>query len=212
MKQPESCLIVEDHQEARRWLSKAVEMAFDIKPMTAATISAAHDQISKTVPELALIDLGLPDGSGRDLITSLANLRHQKNLDTTIVVATVMNDDANVFSAIREGADGYLLKEESQKNLVEMLTGIVDDRPALSPSIAMRLLRHFQTEQNESKLTPRERDVLQLIAKGFTVARVAELLDITYNTTAGYVKEIYRKLEVNNRAEATLEASRRGLV
>ena len=212
MDKPKNCLIVEDHAQARQWLARAVKKAFAVDADVAVSIKTAIASVAKSVPDLVLVDLGLPDGNGQELIEHLVKVRRQQHPSMNIVVATVMNDNASVFSAIRQGADGYLLKEESQKNLVEMLEGIVEDRPALSPSIAMRLLRHFRLEENEAVLAPREQDVLQLIAKGFTVNRVAEMLGITYYTAAGYVRDIYRKLDVNNRAEATVEATRRGLI
>ena len=99
-----------------------------------------------------------------------------------------------------------------------MLAGIHAGLPPLSPSIARELLSVFQDEVAEDEstaetlLTQREREVLTLIAKGYTVARVAEMLGITRNTAAGYVKVIYRKLNISSRAEATLEATRQGLV
>ncbi|MEE2891210.1 MAG: LuxR C-terminal-related transcriptional regulator [Pseudomonadota bacterium] len=99
-----------------------------------------------------------------------------------------------------------------------MLAGIHAGRPPLSPSIARKLLSVFQDEGADGDtnahtlLTQREREVLTLIAKGYTVARVAEMLGITRNTAAGYVKIIYRKLNISSRAEATLEATRQGLI
>ena len=102
-----------------------------------------------------------------------------------------------------------------------MLQGILDGKPPLSPQIARRVLAHFSDRQDskteqaveaDAGLTTRERDVLTLLAKGYTVRAVAELLDISPNTAAGYAKSIYRKLKVSSRAEATLEASRLGYV
>jgi DNA-binding CsgD family transcriptional regulator len=95
--------------------------------------------------------------------------------------------------------------------------GIHAGQPPLSPSIARKLLQVFQeprqmAQDAEAQLTSREREVLTLIAKGYTVGRVAELLGITRNTAAGYVKSIYRKLNVSSRAEATLAATRHGLI
>ena len=98
-----------------------------------------------------------------------------------------------------------------------MLAGIHAGQPPLSPSIARKLLQVFQepsqsAKDPEAQLTSREQEVLTLIAKGYTVGRVAELLGITRNTAAGYVKSIYRKLNVSSRAEATLGATRMGLI
>ena len=215
MDNPQHCLIVEDHAQAREWLKQALHKAFSLNVAdvrAVATIAEGKRAIEQQVPDLALIDLGLPDGSGITLIRVLDEFRAMQGKSTTIIVSTVMNDDESIFTAIRSGADGYLLKEETLENLVGMLQGIREDKPPLSPAIAMRLLTHFRAKPEDDLLAPRERQVLQLLAKGFTVQRVADMLGITHNTASGYVKDIYRKLNVNSRAEATLEASKRGLV
>ena len=130
------------------------------------------------------------------------------------MVATVFDDDAHLFPALRAGATGYVLKDQPAETLAAMLTGIVSGQPPLSPSIARRLLQHFQPAPATpaSQLTPRETEVLRLIAKGLTIAEVGELLGISRHTAADYVKEVYRKLSVGNRAEAALEATRLGLL
>jgi DNA-binding NarL/FixJ family response regulator len=133
------------------------------------------------------------------------------------VVATVFDDDAHLFPALRAGAQGYVLKDQSREQLADMLRGIVAGQPPLSPSIARRLLRQFRTVADVAaapaeSLTAREREVLGLIGKGLTVPATAQALGISRHTCVGYVKEIYRKLEVGSRAEATLAASRLGLV
>lgn len=213
MKAPDYCLILEDHALARDWLARATGHAFpEATTQTASTIKEARRLIEARTPDLALVDLGLPDGSGLSIINLLCGLRKSVQTRPIIVVSSVMNDDESIFGAIRAGADGYILKEAAQPELISMLQGILEDKPPLSPSIALRLLNHFRAEPSEDQLAPRERQVLQLLAKGFTVPKVADMLGITHNTAASYVKEIYRKLNVNSRAEATLEASRRGLV
>ena len=209
------CLVVEDHEEARDWLEQAATEAFSgARILGVATLAEARALIAESRPDMALIDIGLPDGSGLDLVAELSRLRSQDGTDLLIVVSTVLNDDQSIFDAIRRGADGYLLKEEPRAHLVQLLHGIREGQPPLSAAVARKLLGHFRLDESdvEAPLAPREREVLQLIARGFTVAKVAELLDIRYYTAAGYVKEIYRKLNVNSRAEATLEASRRGLI
>ena len=209
-----SCLIVDDHHEARQWLSQAANAAFSgVQISHAGTLKEANAICRQMTPEMALIDIGLPDGSGLELVDKLDQIRRAKNLTMTLIVSTVMNDDQTIFDAIRRGADGYLLKEESRASLIEMLHGIAEGKPPLSASVARRLLSHFRSDESSTgNLAPREREVLQLIAKGHTVARVAELMEIKYYTAASYVREIYQKLNINSRAEATLEASKRGLV
>jgi DNA-binding NarL/FixJ family response regulator len=133
-------------------------------------------------------------------------------------VATVFDDDGHLFPALRAGAEGYLLKDQAQAAVADALRGMGEGRPPLSPSIARRLLSHFRPvaaaapTHSEITLTTRETDVLQAIAKGYTVHQVAGLLTLSPHTVAGYLKDVYRKLAVGNRAEATLEAARRGLI
>jgi DNA-binding NarL/FixJ family response regulator len=200
-------LVVDDLESSRDWLARALEIAF---PGIDVTLAASLAEAARVeVPPLALIDLGLPDGSGVSLIERL----HAKG--TLCIVATVFDDDAHLFPALHAGAQGYVLKDQSPDALAAMLSGIASGQPPLSPSIARRLLRHFQplpTAPDTVALTSRESEVLRLIAKGLTVVEVAEMLELSRHTVAGYLKEIYRKLSVTSRAEATLEAARLGLV
>ncbi len=205
-------LVVEDLPGARAWLTAALREAFPgIAVMAVGTLSEALASIQPP-PPLALIDLGLPDGSGIQLIDAL----RRQGADTVCVVATVFDDDAHLFPALRAGAQGYVLKDRDRATLADMLRGIVSGQPPLSSSIARRLLRHFQPMPAEPQdgvpLTPRETEVLQLTAKGLTLNEVAQALQLSRHTVSGYLKDIYRKLSVGTRAEAALEAARRGLV
>ncbi len=205
-------LVVDDLAEARQWLVAALQTAFPgIEVETAATLGEAFALI-ELPPQLALIDLGLPDGNGTQLIEALRS----RGADTLCIVSTVFDDDAHLFPALRAGAQGYVLKDRDRDALAGMLQGIAAGQPPLSPSIARRLLRHFQptpvAPEDEAPLTPRETEVLRLTAKGLTLQEVADALGLSRHTVSGYLKDIYRKLSVGTRAEAALEAARRGLV
>lgn len=206
----ETALIVEDLPVTRKWLAASVEAAFPgVQIELAGGLGAARQAIAASTPDLGLIDLGLPDGDGIDLIHALADT------DAYIVVTTVFADDDHLFPALKAGAHGYVLKDQSRAQMVELLQGIVRGQPPLSASIARRLLAHFgpaPEPAGDVHLSPREHETLSLISKGFTVAKVAEAMSISPNTAAGYVKEIYRKLNVSSRAEVAMEASRRGLL
>jgi DNA-binding NarL/FixJ family response regulator len=120
-----------------------------------------------------------------------------------------------VFPALRAGAHGYLLKEQSQELLANLLRGLVSGEPPLSPAIARKMLRFFSPPASETgtvALTPREQEVLRLISKGYKLAEVARMLEISRYTVGDYVKALYRKLNITTRAEATMEAARRGIV
>ncbi len=211
----DSALVIDDLDHCRDWLADALALAFPgIEVRYADSVASGHAALAAP-PPLVLCDLGLPDGSGLELIERLAREAPQ----VQVVVSTVFDDDAHLFPALRAGAHGYLLKDATIAAIAELLGGIVAGQPPLSPSIARRLLRHFQPAATTpapaveaDPLTARERDVLRLIAKGLTVADTAGALQLTRHTVAGYVKDIYRKLQINSRAEATLEATRRGLV
>jgi DNA-binding NarL/FixJ family response regulator len=207
-----TCLLVEDLPETQRWLVLALRAAFPVLDITtAASLHEAREQLAQhPTPDLALIDLGLPDGSGIELIAEL----NRRSPATVCVVATIYDDDQHLFPALRAGAQGYLLKERRWQQLAELLQGIVEGRPPLSPSIARKLLSHFRPAPQavSETLTQREAEVLSLIAKGVTQAEAARVLGISTHTVCGYVKEIYRKLNVSSRAEAALTAQKMGLV
>lgn len=204
-------LVLDDLAPTRVWLARALQQAFPgIAVAEAGSLAEAFAQCERDPPPLALVDLGLPDGSGLRVIERLVPQ------GTLCVVATVFDDDAHLFPALRAGAQGYVLKDQDGATLSDMLRGIVAGQPPLSPSIARRLLRHFQPVaapvEPPSSLTPRETEVLRLIAKGLTIADVGEVLGISRHTASGYVKEVYRKLSVGSRAEAALQATRLGLI
>lgn len=209
--EPASVLIVDDHEGARSWLSTAVLAAFPRALVHQA--ATARDAISAIVdiqPDLVLLDLGLPDASGLEVLRLLRSRRPE----CVCVVATVFDDDEHLFSALRLGADGYLLKDQARDSLTQSLAGILKGEPALSAGIARRLMGHFSkpAESTPRPLTDRERDVLQLVGKGCSVPETARLLGISAHTAHGYVRDLYRKLAVSSRAEAAVVASRLGLV
>ncbi|QIL21111.1 response regulator transcription factor [Thermomonas sp. HDW16] len=207
-------LVLEDQPPLARWLQETLEACFPgIRVTHAATLAAGLRHVENEAPDIALVDLGLPDGSGIDLIHAI----HRRHPDCQIVVTTIFADDHHLFPALRAGADGYLLKDQPHEKTAQALRGIAAGEPPLSASIARRLLRVFDTEAaspeaSDITLTPRERETLALIAKGYKIAEVAAQLGVSYHTAHEFIKSIYRKLKVNSRAEAALEATRLGLV
>ncbi len=206
--------ILEDLPESQIWLRQALQDSFPGIAITVAeSVQEARMVIAKTSPpDIALVDLSLPDGSGVEIIEWL-----QTTVQPTLcIVASIYDDDGHVFPALRAGAQGYLLKDQPVERIVEALTGIAAGKPPLSPAIARRMLTYFNRPQPAPSppdaLTPRELEVLRFIAKGMTQAETARLLEISPHTVAGYVKVLYRKLNVSSRAEAALFARDIGLV
>ncbi|MDD7971956.1 response regulator [Roseinatronobacter alkalisoli] len=204
-------LIVEDLSETRHWLGEIVMAAFPGCTLHEATSqSSGLAQSTRRHYDMALIDLGLPDGSGLAVVRKLRMLKP----DTICIVTTVMGDDASIVGALSAGAHGYLLKEQPQDMLTAQLKQVAGGIPALSPSVARRIMQHFQRTgpaAPEVNLTLREREVLGMIGRGLRNAEVAQVLTLSENTIAGYIKDIYRKLGISSRAEASWHAARLGL-
>lgn len=213
-------LIVEDLPQVREWLVSVLRTAF---PAVQLSLAARRDEALRCVMEsafdLALVDLGLPDGSGVDVVGALR--QHQPQ--ALPVVVTIYDDDDHLFPGLQAGAFGYLLKDQPPEVLVAQLLRMVDGEPPLSPPIARRVLSHFASGmqrrdtllrevEHQVHLTERETEVLQRVAKGYTLPEIAQQFGLSRHTVGDYIKQVYRKLNVSSRAEAALEAARRGLV
>lgn len=204
-------LVLEDHKVVRKALVEVAQQVYAEAVVTEAGLCAeALQAVERQAFDVAIVDLGLPDGSGIDVVRAL----RQANPAAEIIVATIFDDNTNLFDAMRAGATGYLLKESLKEELIAGLEGLRDGRPALSPSVLRRLITsmHEAPGSDATPLTPREEEVLKLIAKGLNRADVAELLGLSKFTVSDYIKTIYRKLDVSSRAEATLEAEKLGLI
>lgn len=213
------CLLVEDQRDAMIFLRAAVQSAFPgIKIIETQNLRETGEWLDtrekgsmKSPLGLCLIDLGLPDGSGTEVIRRIT----MTEPSARSVVVTGYDDDGYLFEALAAGASGYLLKREDPVFFVDILKRLQRGEPPLSPAIARRLLAHFhrpEAPMHKVELTPRERETLTLLARGLTVAEAANRMKLSALTVAGYVKIIYQKLHVTNRVEATREAIRRGLV
>lgn len=204
-------LVLEDLSETRRWLVQVAQTAFSECKVTEATnVRAGMVCAAAQKFDIALLDLGLPDGSGIDVLRRIRSTHP----DTLCIMTTVMGDDASIVSALSAGADGYLLKEQSSDLIVRQLTQAAHGIPALSPSVARRIMEHFKRTgpvEEDGALTIRERDVLALVGKGLRNAEVASALKLSEHTVAGHIKNIYRKLGISSRAEASWHAARMGL-
>jgi DNA-binding NarL/FixJ family response regulator len=207
-------LILEDMPESQEMLCEIAAAAFPgIECVCVADVKGALAHATDCF-QLGLIDLSLPDGSGIEVIQRLAT----ECPSCTIVVATIFDDDEHLFPALRAGAQGYLLKDEAPEVLTRQLQGIREGRPPLSPSVARRMLSHFRgipdavQEEQKSLLSPREREVVGQLARGISIAAIAQEMGISHHTVGDHVKNIYRKLNITSRAEAALQAKNMGLV
>jgi DNA-binding NarL/FixJ family response regulator len=185
----------------------------------AGSVAGAREAIQRGNFDVALVDLGLPDGNGIELIREIARTRPE----TDVMVVTVFGDEAHVLASIEAGATGYLLKRSLNDTLGATVRELRAGGSPISPVIARQLLQRFKQGSPEpsqpaaavvddSGLSEREREVLLFIAKGFTVGEIANMLHLSAHTVATHVKHIYRKLAVHSRTEAVFEAGRMGLL
>jgi len=213
-------LLLEDLPEIRAWLGALVLQVFPGAHISeAARVHDALGLVSAIKFDLALVDLGLPDGSGVDVVAAL----REQQPETQSVVVTIHDDDEHLFPALQAGAFGYILKEQARELIIEQLQRISQGEPPLSPSIARRVMAYFTAKSRPQpmsassaavphvSLTERETEVLLRVAKGYTLPEIGVQLTLSRHTIADYVKQIYRKLNVSSRAEAALEAQRMGL-
>lgn len=214
-------LIVEDIATARHWLEGVLQEAFnDIHTTQCSSCQQTREFMQTACVNLALLDINLPDGSGIDLVQCI----HQRCPDAYIIITTIFDDEEHILRALQAGAHGYLLKDSPQHLFVQKLQGILNGDPPISPSISRQILRHFAERESTSNTTPqtphpdlrhlsqREQEVLTLVAKGLSRNEVASHLGLSSNTVARYIRDVYQKLDVSSRAEATMEACRMGLV
>ena len=212
-----SILVVEDEPEFLRAYCEAITREPDFRLAGAvSTLAAALALVEQSVPDVLVVDLGLPDGNGADLIRRAV----RKRADCDVLVVTVFGDDPHVIGAIEAGATGYLLKDSPPGELARCIRELRAGGAPISPSIARRLLARMRAPEGRpsagppqsSPLSEREAEILRMVAKGLSFAEVAGALDISAHTVVAHVKKIYRKLAVHSRGEAVFEATQLGLL
>lgn len=208
-------LLVEDDIPTREWLAEVLSASGEPQLAYACgTVIEALDWLRSGKPaDIVLTDLGLPDGSGLDVIREAIRQPGRE-----VLVLSIFGDEANVLAAIDAGAGGYLLKDGSLDSIRDHLQCLRSGGSPLSPRIARTLIRRTRTSPEPGPtpvasgpelLSEREREVLTGIGKGFSYAEVADALKITTNTVRTHVRRIYEKLSVNSRVEALYEYNRR---
>lgn len=211
-------MIVEDDPSSLSRFCKVVAADQELELFAAVGNGAsARALLARGAPDVLLVDLGLPDMSGIQLIRETA----QCYPDTDMMVVSIFGDEQHVLASIEAGATGYLLKDGAPEDLIGSIKELRAGGSPISPAIARQLLKKLRRPGGDATtspgsqhpaLTSRESEILCLIAKGFSFAEIAQLLDISPHTVTTYVKKIYQKLAVHSRGEAVYEASKMGLL
>ncbi|HEY3359504.1 MAG TPA: response regulator transcription factor [Polyangia bacterium] len=215
---PIRLLIVEDQPQILRHQLKLLQAFPDLVLCGSARDGdEALRVLAGAAPDVVLLDLGLPGLSGIEITREIRARRPR----TEILIFTVFDDEAKVLEAIRAGASGYLLKGTPADRIVEAIREVWAGGSVIQPQLARRLLRRFQppsppgaaaADPAARTLSPREREILKLIARGLSNSDVATALSVSRATVRTHLEHIYAKLEVSNRTEAVTEGIRQGLI
>ncbi|WP_088954024.1 response regulator [Variovorax sp. HW608] len=212
-----SVALVEDDPAMRNALERVIRaepsLRFAFGASTAAELLAWFEVHSIDV---LLVDLGLPDQPGLEVIRRCRELQPH----CATMVLTIFGDEVNMLSAFEAGASGYLLKDGTEADLAAHILSLHAGGSPMSPTIARQLLVRWRGRSpsqpaaapSSDALSPRETEVLNLIARGFTYAEVATRMDILLSTVQSHVRNIYGKLDVHNKAEALFEARQLGIL
>jgi DNA-binding NarL/FixJ family response regulator len=205
--------IIEDQVEIRESLRILIDGAEGLRSAGAfRSMEEALDGIGLDLPDIALVDIGLPGMSG------IAGIKELKSRYSKVVplVLTVYEDDDRIFDALCAGACGYLLKKTPPRKLLEGLREAVSGGAPMSPEVAKRVIRLFQKvrppERADYQLTPHEARLLKMLVEGENYKSAAGVLGVSVNTVAFHMRNIYEKLQVHSKSEAVVKAIRSGLV
>jgi DNA-binding NarL/FixJ family response regulator len=217
---PVSIIIVEDEPEFRRRFAQIIENEPSMKLAgVASNKREAQELIDRENFDVMMIDLGLPDGTGIDLIKQVS----QKKPDADIMVVTVFGDEQHVVASIEAGATGYILKDSTPADVISCIRLLRAGGSPVSPVVARSVLRAIRNRiqpaaptrtapPEDNPLSSRETEILQLLAKGMSFNEIGDILCISPHTVTAHIKKIYRKLAVHSRGEAVYEATQMGLL
>lgn len=205
-------LLVDDHPVFRRGLAAALGDHLDVCGQ-AGSGEEAVELVGELSPDVVVMDLHMPGMSGIEATRRIAEVAP----DAGVLVLTMLQDDDSVFAALRAGAHGYLLKEADEEDIVRAIEAVHRREAIFGPGVAERVLAYFaraaavRAVQPFPELTDREREVLELIARGLDNREIERRLVVSPKTVRNHVTAIYAKLRVAGRAEAIVRAREAGL-
>jgi DNA-binding NarL/FixJ family response regulator len=200
--------LLDDHEVVRRGIRDLLESEDDLEVVgEAGTAEEAYGRIPATTPDVAVLDMRLPDGDGIDVCREIRS-RHP---EIACIMLTSFADDDAVYAAILAGAAGYLLKQVRGNDLVEAIRKVAGGASLLDPAVTTRVLerlRHKDDDDPLAALTDQERTILELIAEGLTNRQIGERMFLAEKTVKNYVSNMFSKLGMSRRTEAAAYAAR----
>lgn len=204
-------LLVDDHVLFRRGLASLLSGKDDIEVVGEASSGLeAIERARELMPDVVLMDVRMPGLSG---IEATRRLKEEMPY-VRIVILTVSEDEEDLFGALKGGAQGYLLKNLDPDDLITCLHQVQRGEAPIAPPMATKILREFSAPPAQAgpAITPRERQVLELVARGDANKEIARCLQISENTVKNHLRNILEKLHLQNRVQAAMYALREGLI
>jgi DNA-binding NarL/FixJ family response regulator len=215
MSDPIRVVLADDHAVVRKGIREFLEEAGDIAVVAeAADGDAALNAIRTARPDVAVLDIQMPRRTGIEVTRVVRDER----LPVGVLVLTAYDDDPYVQAVLEAGANGYVLKNASSAEIVEAVHTVHEGQMALDPSIARKIVSRWMTvgqkppQPAETRPTPREMEVLRLVARGLTNKAIAAQLKISERTVQGHIASLFDKLSVSSRTEAVVRAAQMGWV
>jgi len=211
MSQPIRLVVIDDHALIREGIKVRLRDAEGVDVVgEAAAAAAAEDLVAETAPDIALIDIGLPDASGLDLARRLLD----RGTGLRVIILTMHEDEEYVRQAVEVGVHGYVLKDMAPDTLLEALTSVAGGDVYYPPAISQIALRAVANRQRRDRpgLAARERQVLVLLAQGFINKEIADQLSLSVRTVETYRERLMKKLDIRTVAGLTRYAIAQGLV
>jgi DNA-binding NarL/FixJ family response regulator len=203
-----SVLLVDDHELIRQGLRRAFEQAGDFSVVgEASSIAESLVLVPQQRPDVAVIDIRLPDGSGIDLVRKL----RATDVELGLVVLTMYAGDEHLFAALEAGASAFVHKDAPADDVIAAARHAAAAPESFSAADLAAAMRRRMTPDGP-QISPRERDVLALLADGLAVAEIAKRLYISESTAKTHISKLYDKLGAGNRAQAIMSAMRMGLI
>jgi DNA-binding NarL/FixJ family response regulator len=201
--------IVEDDKGLREQLALVLKTAADVECVAAyGSAEEAIKCIEAARPDVVLMDINLPRMSGIECVAKLKEIMPS----VQIIILTVYEDSERIFHALRNGASGYLVKSSPPEKLLEAITDVTQGGSPMSTHIARKVVQHFHMvgpalEEEQYPLSPREQEVLELLAAGYIYKEIGDKLSIATETVRTYVKHICQKMHVKNKTEAVAKSN-----
>jgi len=206
---PVRVFLLDDHEVVRRGLRELLESEDDIMVVgDADTAALALDRIPPTAPDVAVLDVRLPDGDGVEVCREIRS-RHP---EIACLMLTSYADDEALFAAIMAGAAGFILKQVRGNDLVDAIRRVARGESLLDPAVTAKVMERLRQEPEDDELaglTPQERRILDLIADGLTNRQIGERMFLAEKTVKNYVSNVLAKLGMHRRTEAAVFATRR---